>query len=214
MEALSYLHSPTHGDPPRGYVHSDIKPANLMRTPDNNIYLIDFNIALALGEENVIGCSIGYASPEHYGLDFSSNYDTVTPTSGSWVKEGVSRIKKMGTDKRSNKTEVMEDPASVALPFAERTVWLLPDGTDITELPWNLDYSVMVSRQEIKENSNPVITTTTKDFIMDDVVRVKYVPYSYTVETDNSYEGNTVTFSIESGRLAEGLMIYPATGEI
>ena len=70
------------------------------------------------------------------------------------------------------------------------------------------------SRQEIKENSNPVITTTTKDFTMDDVVRVKYVPYSYTVETDNSYEGNTVTFSIESGRLAEGLMIYPATGEI
>ena len=24
LEALSYLHSPTHGDPPRGYVHSDI----------------------------------------------------------------------------------------------------------------------------------------------------------------------------------------------
>lgn len=76
LEALSYLHSPTHGDPPRGYVHSDIKPANLMRTPDNDICLIDFNIALALGEENVIGCSAGYASPEHYGLDFSTDGDT------------------------------------------------------------------------------------------------------------------------------------------
>lgn len=72
LEALSYLHSPTHGTPPTGYVHSDIKPANLMRTPQNDICLIDFNIALALGEENVVGCSIGYASPEHYGLDYSS----------------------------------------------------------------------------------------------------------------------------------------------
>ncbi len=43
-----------------------------MRTRDGHICLIDFNIALALGEENVIGCSAGYASPEHYGLDYSS----------------------------------------------------------------------------------------------------------------------------------------------
>lgn len=71
LEALCYLHSPTHGDPPRGYVHSDIKPANIMRTPQNDICLIDFNIALALGEENIVGRSAGYASPEHYGLDYS-----------------------------------------------------------------------------------------------------------------------------------------------
>lgn len=72
LDALSYLHSPTHGDPPRGYVHSDIKPANLMRTPDGDICLIDFNIALAIGEESIVGLSAGYASPEHYGLDYSS----------------------------------------------------------------------------------------------------------------------------------------------
>ena len=54
LDALDYLHSPTHGDPPRGFVHSDIKPANLMRTPDNHIVLIDFNIALSLGEDTVI----------------------------------------------------------------------------------------------------------------------------------------------------------------
>lgn len=77
LDALEYLHSPTHGDPPQGFVHSDIKPANLMRTPDNHIVLIDFNIALSLGEDAVIGCSAGYASPEHYGIDFSSDSDTV-----------------------------------------------------------------------------------------------------------------------------------------
>lgn len=74
LGALSYLHSPTHGEPPRGFVHSDIKPANLMVTADQNLFLIDFNIALALGEETVIGCSAGYASPEHYGLDFSTDF--------------------------------------------------------------------------------------------------------------------------------------------
>lgn len=81
LDALSYLHSPTHGNPPHGYMHSDIKPANIMRTPDNDVYLIDFNIALALGKENVAGRSPGYASPEHYGWDFSS-YGSDTATIG------------------------------------------------------------------------------------------------------------------------------------
>ena len=79
LQALDYLHSPTHGSPPRGYVHSDIKPANLMLRPNGDICLIDFNISLALGEENVIGASAGYASPEHYGLDFSL-YSSLTET--------------------------------------------------------------------------------------------------------------------------------------
>jgi len=78
LQALDYLHSPIHGSPPKGYVHSDIKPANLMLRPNGDICLIDFNISLALGEENVIGASAGYASPEHYGLDFSLYSRTVT----------------------------------------------------------------------------------------------------------------------------------------
>lgn len=69
--ALAYLHSPTHGDPPKGYIHSDIKPANVMLRPNGNVCLIDFNISLAIGIETVIGKSEGYSSPEHYGLDYS-----------------------------------------------------------------------------------------------------------------------------------------------
>lgn len=79
LQALEYLHSPTHGVPPRGYVHSDIKPANLMLRPNGDICLIDFNISLALGEDSVIGASAGYASPEHYGLDYSL-YSSLTQT--------------------------------------------------------------------------------------------------------------------------------------
>jgi len=81
LEALSYLHSPTHGEPPRGYVHSDIKPANIMLRPNGDICLIDFNIALAIGEKTVIGVSAGYASPEHYGYDYSFKSSS-TVTSG------------------------------------------------------------------------------------------------------------------------------------
>ncbi|MBQ6384681.1 MAG: protein kinase, partial [Lachnospiraceae bacterium] len=73
LEALCYLHSPVHGDPPRGYVHSDIKPANLMRRPDGSICLIDFNITLAMGEESVVYGTPGYASPEHYGVRYDSS---------------------------------------------------------------------------------------------------------------------------------------------
>ena len=45
-----------------------------MLTPQGDIRLIDFNIALALGEEGAVrvGFSRGYASPEHYGVDYSA----------------------------------------------------------------------------------------------------------------------------------------------
>jgi len=70
LEALVYL----HGQKPHGILHADIKPANIMLRPDNTICLIDYNIALALGEEGAIkvGFSRGYASPEHYGEDYLS----------------------------------------------------------------------------------------------------------------------------------------------
>lgn len=68
LEALQYLHS----QPPHGILHGDLKPANVMLTPQGDIRLIDFNIALALGEEGAVqvGFSRGYASPEHYGIDY------------------------------------------------------------------------------------------------------------------------------------------------
>lgn len=69
LQALCYLHS----RPPHGILHGDIKPANVMLTPEGDIRLIDFNIALMLGEEGAvrIGFSRGYASPEHYGIEYA-----------------------------------------------------------------------------------------------------------------------------------------------
>lgn len=67
LEALGYLHS----QKPHGILHGDLKPANIMLRPDGDICLIDFNIALALGEEGAVrvGYSRGYASPEQYISD-------------------------------------------------------------------------------------------------------------------------------------------------
>ncbi|MCR5556419.1 MAG: protein kinase [Butyrivibrio sp.] len=60
-EALVYLHSAT---PP--VIHGDIKPDNIMITPDGDVCLIDFNISSALGAVNsyAFGYTLGYAAPE------------------------------------------------------------------------------------------------------------------------------------------------------
>lgn len=62
-----------------GYLHSqrpaiifrDLKPANIMRTPDENLYLIDFGIARHFkpgqARDTAYYGSMGYAPPEQYG---------------------------------------------------------------------------------------------------------------------------------------------------
>lgn len=60
-EALNYLHSQ---NPP--IIHGDIKPDNIMITPEGNVCLIDFNISGMLEGQGIelLGLSYGYASPE------------------------------------------------------------------------------------------------------------------------------------------------------
>ena len=70
-EAVSYLHS---RKPP--VIHSDIKPANIMLTPEDNICLIDYNISLIIDDnENAIGVSDGYSPPEQYGIIVNNEKD-------------------------------------------------------------------------------------------------------------------------------------------
>ena len=60
-EVVQYLHNQK---PP--IIHCDIKPANVMITPDDNICLIDFNTSVLEGTEGVRAVSNGYAAPEQY----------------------------------------------------------------------------------------------------------------------------------------------------
>lgn len=59
--ALDYLH---HQEP--AIIHGDIKPANIMLTPQGDICLIDFNISFFMDEDTVLGYTEGYTSPEQY----------------------------------------------------------------------------------------------------------------------------------------------------
>lgn len=81
-EAVAYLHSQ---NPP--IIHSDIKPANVMLTPTDDICLIDFNISLVVdGSVSAIGKSDGYSPPEQYvrftGFNSSTSQYGTTGNSG------------------------------------------------------------------------------------------------------------------------------------
>ena len=67
-DVLDYLHSQN----PR-ILHSDIKPANIMITPEGHVCLIDFNVSLD-GEtsKELQGISVNYAAPEQYQIGRAS----------------------------------------------------------------------------------------------------------------------------------------------
>ena len=60
-EALQYLHSQ---NPP--IIHGDIKPDNVMITPEGNVCLIDFNISGVLENKSAVtyGYTPGFSAPE------------------------------------------------------------------------------------------------------------------------------------------------------
>lgn len=70
--ALDYLHNQK---PP--IIHSDIKPANIMLTPQGNICLIDFNISFFLDGTAIVGYTHGYSSPEQKSIAFHENKEGI-----------------------------------------------------------------------------------------------------------------------------------------
>lgn len=92
LEALHYLHSQKE----HGILHGDIKPANIMLRKNGDICLIDFNIALALGEDGAVqvGYSRGYASPEHYGSKGALRNRLLETGTGSMGSSSSEQLKK------------------------------------------------------------------------------------------------------------------------
>lgn len=96
-EVLSYLH---HQKYP--IIHGDIKPANIMLTPDDHICLIDFNISQLRNHINGqnLGYTRGYAAPEQIEMiQLASQYLYRNRTAG---KGG-------GADKENDKTELLDE---------------------------------------------------------------------------------------------------------
>lgn len=103
-EALAYLHSQK---PP--IIHCDIKPANIMITPNDDVCLIDFNISGVFGDEDdgITGYTRGYAAPEQ---EMAFNYK----------KEAIKNIK---AARQADNSVINNNDGS------ESTI-LLNDGTD------------------------------------------------------------------------------------
>ncbi len=120
LEALNYLHT----RPPYGIIHGDIKPANIMLRPDGNICLIDYNIALALGENGAVkaGFSRGYASPEHYGIEY------INPKNPIIVEQSLKEVPNCETTEITQ-TSVTIDDTEEAMDMTN-----FPDKTETLEL--------------------------------------------------------------------------------
>lgn len=99
-EVVAYLHEQTPA-----IIHSDIKPGNVMVTPNGDICLIDFNTSMEYRAGlTAIGKTKGYAAPEQYtkpeqvirnmqvaaGLDSQSEQNTIlTPGDDNAAEETV-----------------------------------------------------------------------------------------------------------------------------
>lgn len=61
-QVLEYLHHQ-----PKPIYHSDIKPENIIITPEGNICLIDFNVSIeGYNQNQILGFTYSYAAPELY----------------------------------------------------------------------------------------------------------------------------------------------------
>lgn len=140
-EALDYLHSQKPA-----IIHSDIKPANIMVTQDNNVCLIDYNISLAMGGtmESAVGISAGFSPPEQYRDP--ALYERITHNYTQQRSVSASRYSSGGvkTDADDDKTELLagtEDDKTELLADAndDRTELLAGSGNDRTELLTSTD---------------------------------------------------------------------------
>ena len=94
-EALDYLHSQ---NPP--IIHGDIKPANIMVTPEGNVCLIDFNISGLLEGKGAqaFGYTPGFSSPEQM-----EGYETICKR----LSEQTVAAPKVAVDSQEDKTVLL-----------------------------------------------------------------------------------------------------------
>lgn len=137
-EALAYLHGLK---PP--VIHSDIKPANIIITPEGNATLIDFNVSICIDDADKfsVGISAGYAPPEQYrDLRTYQRITNVTNIKNTKVEKVFSTITAniaktvylYEPDKKRELQQGREDHTELLQPEKDRTE-LLTD-QDVTEL--------------------------------------------------------------------------------
>lgn len=165
LEALVYLHS----QPPHGILHGDIKPANIMVRPGGDICLIDYNIALMLGEDGAVkvGYSRGYASPEHYGADYIRGNRPAAVGQISNLKDTEDK----DADETATLTETLADNSefsteTLADNNESPTETLVDNGGSLTETLMTQDQK---ASREVKRESESVksVTSGRKGILLD-----------------------------------------------
>jgi len=151
-EALDYLHSQ---NPP--IIHGDIKPDNIMITPEGNVCLIDFNISGMLEGKGAttFGYTQGYSAPEQ-----AEAFER--------IKHRIKTQKEYKTESlwQEDKTELLSDndKAEILGTGEEKTELLGADernillGTDMekTELLGVADTTVLLGQDETAVSSETV----------------------------------------------------------
>lgn len=122
IEAVKYLH--TQKVP---IYHGDIKPDNIMLTPEDNICLIDFNVSGITNEGRAMtyGFTPGYGAPEQYA-DFHRIQQAMLEAEKKRAQKANDQNKE-NTVLQNNRTEVLAQSG-------EKTELLLGNGKDETEL--------------------------------------------------------------------------------
>ena len=133
-EALAYLHGM---NPP--VIHSDIKPANIIITPEGNATLIDFNVSICIDDADKfsVGISAGYAPPEQYrDLTTYQKITKVTNTRNTKVEQVFSTITaSVAKTVYLYEPEQNQDRTELLKPTEDRTELLEPsEPEDRTEI--------------------------------------------------------------------------------
>ncbi|MCM1543635.1 MAG: serine/threonine protein kinase, partial [Blautia sp.] len=154
LEALRYL----HGIPPHGILHGDIKPANIMLRFNGDICLIDYNIALFLGEDGAVkaGFSRGYASPEHYGADYTNaDRSAVAGTGTGKRKAGLAKRERQYADPPESDVTVADtvqiDSDVTVADTARIDSGAAPPGTDVTQVDTDVTQTDVSSAPRMQE---------------------------------------------------------------
>ena len=161
-EVLDYLHSENQGKP--SIIHGDIKPDNIMITPEGNVCLIDFNISGMLEGKGAItyGYTPGFSAPEQVAAFHKLKQQM--------QKSGGQKQPEVNMGNEDEKTELLaadsEETVLLSSEDSDRTVLLSSEESDETVLLQSGEEDRTVLLQPGAEVQKPEVKISDKSISM------------------------------------------------